>query len=320
MRAPRESRSQDPLKETTMGALKRVVDPLIELMFDAGITVQEFSRLVRERAVRSAARRIAREIGRSSKSRVAIITGLPRAEVARILTADETSFSKRPDQHPARRVLAAWYGQQKFLGANGDPAVLPIFGKRKSFEQLVTIHSGGIPVRAMLDQLTQVDAVEILPGQRVKARSRVPIFKGMNTTAVANVGERAGDLLGTLKTNLRTTSNPLFEGTALMSDVDIGAIPLLRREIAQQGAAFIDGATSLLSRSRPKPRRSRAEVSAQCRVGVTVYYFQDEIVNEGSIQAPSSHGGRKNFQRRYSNSKTRRKKETLGKSSRGIWS
>jgi hypothetical protein len=317
MRAPRESWSQDPLKETTMGALKRVVDPLIDLMFDAGITVREFSRLVRERAVRSAAARIANESGRSSKSRIAIVTGLPRAEVARILNADDAFLSKRPDQHPARRVLAAWYDKQRFLGANGDPAVLPIFGKRKSFEQLVAGHSGGIPVRAMLDQLTEVDAVEILPGQRVKARSRVPIFKGMNTTAIANVGERTGDLLGTLKNNLRTTSNPLFEGTALMSDVDIGAIPLLRREISQQGAAFIDGATSLLSRSRAKPRRSRAEVPAQCRVGVTVYYFQDEISAEASVRAPTIHSGRKNLQRRYANSRLRRNKEALSKSSGG---
>jgi hypothetical protein len=318
MRVRRESLSQDPLKEATIAALKRVVDPLVELMFDAGITVAEFSRLVRERAVRSAASRIKSESGRSSKSRVAIITGLPRAEVARILNADDAFFSKRPDQHPARRVLAAWYNKQRFLAANGDPAVLPIFGKQKSFEQLVGIHSGGIPVRAMLDQLTQVDAVEILPGQRVKARSPVPIFKGMNTTAIANVGERTGDLLGTLKGNLRATSNPLFEGTALMNDIDIGAVPLVRREIAQQGAAFIDGATLLLSRSRAKPRRSKAEVPSQCRVGVTVYYFQDEIVNDAGVRAPTSHGARKNLQRRYSNSKMRRKKETLGKSSQGI--
>jgi hypothetical protein len=140
----------------------------------------------------------------------------------------------------------------------------------------------------------------------------------MNTTAIANVGERTGDLLGTLKGNLRATSNPLFEGTALMNDIDIGAVPLVRREIAQQGAAFIDGATLLLSRSRAKPRRSKAEVPGQCRVGVTVYYFQDEIVNDAGVRAPTSHGARKNLQRRYSNSKMRRKKETLGKSSQGI--
>jgi hypothetical protein len=313
MRIPHESRSPDPLKATTISALERVVDPLISLMSDAGITVQEFCRLVRERAVRSAAARIACESGRSSNSRVAIITGLARAEVARILNVEDVSSSTRRGQHPVRRVLAAWYDNRRFLGANGDPAVLPIFGRGKSFEQLVVIHGGGIPVRAMLDQLTQINAVEVLAGQRVKARSRVPIFKGMTSTAIANVGERAGDLLATLTSNLRTKSSPLFEGTALLSDIDIGAVPLVRRQIAEQGAAFIDGATSLLARSRIKTRRLNLKGYPQCRVGVSVYYFQDKIGSDDGSVTPINKGRRKNLQRRYSKAKMGSKNKVLGK-------
>jgi Family of unknown function (DUF6502) len=307
MRIRQESSSRDPLKETTISALERVMDPLISLILDAGITVQEFCRLARETAVRSASARVANESGRSSNSRVAIMTGLARAEVSRILNIEDVSSHTLVGQHPARRVLAAWYDDQRFLGANGDPAVLPIFGKRRSFEQLVAIHSGGIPVRAMLDQLTQINAVEILTGQRVKARSRVPMFQGMTSTVIANLGERAGDLLRTLTTNLRAASNPLFEGTAMLSDIDIDAVPLIRRQIAEQGAAFIDGATSLLGRSRIRSRRSKMEGYPQCRVGVTVYYFQDEISGHDDSEPPPNQRRRKNLQRGYSKEKMARK-------------
>jgi hypothetical protein len=302
MRIPHEPRAHDPFKESTISALRRVIDPLIDLMFDSGITVQEFSQLVRDRAVRSAAARVVRESGRSSKSRIAILTGLARAEVARILDTNEAWVSSRVGQHPARRVLAAWYDNQRFLGADGDPAVLPIFGRRKSFEQLVATHSGGIPVRAMLDQLAQISAVEILPGQRVKVKSRVPIFKGMTCSAIANVGERTSDLLSTLKSNLRTRSTPLFEGTAFVCDADLGAVPLLRRQIGEQGAAFIDGATSLLARSRSRIRRSGKE-SSHCRVGVSVYYFEDGVATESAIETSTDRGRRKNLQRQRSKSK-----------------
>jgi hypothetical protein len=303
MPIPHESRSHDPFKESAISALRRVIDPLIDLMFDTGITVQEFSQLVRDRAVRSAAARVARESGRSSNSRVAITTGLARAEVARILDTNESLFSSRVGHHPARRVLAAWYDNQRFLGADGDPAVLPIFGRRKSFEQLVATHSGGIPVRAMLDQLAQISAVEILPGQRVKVKARVPIFKGMTCSAIANVGERTGDLLSTLKSNLRTTSTPLFEGTAFVCDVDLGSVPLLRRQIAEQGAAFIDGASSLLTRSRSRSRRSGMKESSHCRVGVTVYYFEDDLASERDGGTSTDKVRRKNLQRQYNKSK-----------------
>lgn len=168
----------------------------------------------------------------------------------------------------------------------------------------------------MLDQLAQINAVEILAGQRVKAKSRVPIFKGMTSTAIANLGERAGDLLRTLGGNIRATANPLFEETAVLNDIDITAVPLVRRQIAEQGAAFIDGATSLLSRSRMKRRLSILPKSTQCRVGVTVYYFQDEMASDGDFAAPSNNSPRKNLQRRHSKSKMGHKIKPSDKSSR----
>jgi hypothetical protein len=292
-----EPRSQDRLKEATIIALARVIDPLVDLTFDAGITVREFTKLVRERAVRRAASRVAKEGGRTSKSRVSIITGLPRSEVARLLRADDLSTRSRLGQHPARKVLAAWYGNPRFLRANGDPAVLPIFGKRRSFERLVAMSSGGIPVRAMLDQLVQINAVEVLSGRRVKAKSRVPIFTGLTSSAIAIIGERAGDLLETLRSNLHATTAPLFEGTALLADIEPAAVPLLRREIAEQGAAFLDGANSLLARARAKPRRPMLAGTPKCRVGVTIYYFQDGAANQVSRRSVIGSGRRKNLQR-----------------------
>jgi Family of unknown function (DUF6502) len=299
---PQLLRSHDPIKQATVVALRRVVDPVMDLMFDAGITVREFNGLARERAVRVAASRVGKEGGRISKSRVAIITGLARSEVAKILIADDLSIDPPPDQHPARKVLAGWYGNGRFLAGNGDPAILPIYGKRRSFERLVTLYSGGTPVRAMLDQLVQNDAVEILSGQRVKAKSRVPIFRGMTSSAIAMIGDRAADLLETLKGNLRATTKPLFESTAVSTNIDVEAVPLVRKEIADQGAAFIDGANSLFSRSRPKSRRSKLKGPGKIRIGVTVYYFQDDLPGE-KFGAPVARKRRKNLQRRLKHSK-----------------
>jgi Family of unknown function (DUF6502) len=293
----------DQLKESTIVALKRVIDPLIDLMFDAGITVPEINKVVRARAVQRAATRIAKENGRRSNSRIAIITGLARSEVARLFNAVDAASNARQGQHPARRVLAAWYENRRFLAANGDPAILPIFGKRRSFEQLVAMHSGGIPVRAMLDELAQIDAIEILSGQRVKAMSRLPILSGMSSRAIAMLGERTGDLLDTLTKNLQAIDKPLFEGTALMMDVEVDAVPLVRRQIAEQGAAFIDGANSLFARSRAKPSQSAIKDPPKCRVGVTVYYFQDEIASREGRQAPPERSRRKNLRRRGNSKK-----------------
>lgn len=247
--------------------------------------------------MRTAASRVCKESGRDSKSRIAIITGLPRSEVARILESNDASPTRRLGQHPARKVLAAWFDNPRFLAANGDPAVLPIFGKRRSFEQLVSMHSGGIPVRAMLDELTQIDAVEQLEDQRVRAKSRIPILTGMTAGAIAVIGERTRDLLDTLTNNLRRTSKPLFEGTALADEIDLEMISLIRREIAEQGASFLNSANSLFGRSSVKAKRSIPKTSTKYRLGVSVYYFQDDIEGATESKPEKSNQRRKNLSR-----------------------
>ena len=267
-------------------------------MLDTGVTVQEFSRILRRRAVRRAAVRITKENGRGSNSRVAIITGLPRSEVARILLADEAPKVSRLGQHPARKVLAGWYDNPIFLSENGDPAPLPIFGARRSFERLVALYSGGIPVRAMLDQLIQINAIEVLPGQLVNAKSRVPIFTGLTSIAIRTIGDRTRDLLDSLRSNLRAPI-PLFEGTAVMSEVDAKAVPIIRKELAEQGAIFIEGANSLFSRSRNRTRQLKLKRIPKCRIGITAYYFQNDLADdESSSESSASTTRRKNLSRR----------------------
>jgi hypothetical protein len=75
-------------------------------------------------------------------------------------------------------------------------------------------------------------------------------------------------------------------------------VTLIRREIAEQGTSFITGANSLFNRSRIKPSRTSAKKTATCRVGVTVYYFQDDIEGNGESRPAAAYGRRKNLQRR----------------------
>jgi len=294
--------STDPLKSGTISALTKIVDPLIDLILDTGVTVQEFTRILRERAVRRADARVTKENGRGSKSRVAILTGLPRSEVARILMAAEVPQTRGAGHHPARRVLNGWYENPAFLSENGDPAVLPIFGTRRSFERLVARYSAGTPVRAMLDQLVQINAVEMLPDQQVKAISRVPTLTGFNSIAIATIGDRTRDLLDTLLRNLRAPA-PLFEGTAVIGDIEADVVPVVKREIAEQGAIFIESANSLLSRSRNRTRPPKSKRGPKYRVGITAYYFQTDITDDqqGAKSVPPPR--RKNLHRQMRKSR-----------------
>jgi hypothetical protein len=203
----------------------------------------------------------------------------------------------KPDQHPARRVLAAWHDDPRFLAPNGDPAVLPIFGKKRSFERLVERYGASIPVRAMLDELMQLDAVERLEDQKIRAKSRVPIMTGLTNRSITAVGERGRDLLETLAHNVRRSTQPYFEATAVIDEGDLELVNFLRREIAEQGTNFINSATSLLNRSQIKRSSKTAKSSRGVRLGVTVYYFQEESPSNDEAIGVGTHGRRKNLRR-----------------------
>jgi Family of unknown function (DUF6502) len=284
----------DPVKVATINALARVLDPLLELMFDAGVTVPELNRVARDRAVRGAAKRIRRETGRESNSRVAILTGLSRSEVGRILNTKDSAAAQKPDQHRARRVLAGWHESSSFLAPNGLPADLPIFGKTHSFQNLVERYGGGIPVRAMLDELTRLNAVEQIEGMKVRAVTRIPIQTSLTNRSITALGERAGELLETLTHNVRYGSQPMFEATALIADADMDMISLARQVIAERGRKFINDADTLLNRSRTKTKQKNPENGELCRLGVTVYYFQDQTKDEETLTVKS----RKNLRRK----------------------
>ncbi len=252
----------------------------------------ELNKVARDRAVRVAARRIKQEIGRDSKSRVAILTGLPRSEVGRILKSEDPASVPQPDQHRARRVLAGWHESSVFLTANGLPADLPIFGKTRSFQNLVARHGGGIPVRAMLDELTRLNAVEQIEGMKVRAIARIPIQTGLTNRSITTLGERASELLETLTHNIRHATQPMFEATAFVADADMNMISLTRQAITERGEKFIRDAETLLHRSRAKTKVKNDEL---CRLGVTVYYFQDQAKGEKELTGKP----RKNLRRMH---------------------
>jgi hypothetical protein len=292
----RISLETDPIKEATLGALELILDPLLDLMFDVGLSVQELNFLTRLRAVHVATRRLLKESGRQSNSRVAIITGIPRSEVAKISKLSKSRGSDKVSQQPARRTLAGWFSDPKYLSSAGEPAVLPIFGKRRSFESLVSKYGVGIPVRAMLDELIQIGAVERLSNQRVTIRTRVPVSVGLTPTAIEAAGEHCKNLLGTLIQNIRRVERPLFEATSLISDASPSLLPVVRREIADQGTSLINSASAILKRSQGKVKTKDANQAVR-RIGVTVFYFEDSVEPTAEFASPGKPKRRTNLRR-----------------------
>ena len=248
----------------------------------------------------AAAERITQNGGHASNSRIAVMTGIPRSEVARALKGVDLQSTQQKTL-PANNVLEAWHSNPAFVTKAGRPAVLPIFGKGRTFERLVQTNGRGTPVRVMFDQLLEFRAITILRNSRVKATTRTASARGLSNVTIANLGERTADLIETLKRNLKGSEDPLFERTTV-EWTDADSLHHVRCQIEKEGLAFAKAIGSIMRRSRSKAPRSIGQETNQRKIGVTVFYFEQKPSKR--VTYPTTTLRRKNLKRSVNASKS----------------
>lgn len=160
---------QQPVPATRnalVALLVKALRPLVVLMLRHGLTAYEFAEISRwvfahvamdrkQFAVRG------RDVWSMTKSRAAVLTGLTRREVDRLVCMQAPAVDEaRKSFHRSARILTAWTHEDGYQDRNGKPGDLPIKGGHGSLEWLVRHYCRDIPVRAMLDELVDRGCVE----------------------------------------------------------------------------------------------------------------------------------------------------------------
>jgi hypothetical protein len=273
-------------------ALLQLFEPLTGFVMDAGLSTKELHSILRHAAVRSVAARQREVSHRINISGIAATTGIPRSEISRILKLTEESEEQPTDrgQQSTNRILAAWHEEPRFTNANGQPAELKLYGRGTSFESLVKTHGGGIPTRAVLDELVRTRAVDVLPGQKVRARASSTVHRGISPRVIRDFGDRATELLSTMLSNMRASESPRFVASISGSTVGSNALPLLRKELSNKSTQFLaEVKECLMQEPIKKAGRDMSTMS------VTVFYYESSRRHSYKRQSSSK---RRNFRRK----------------------
>lgn len=271
------------LKSAILSMLARVLDPLVKILLEAGIGVGEFVTVVKTayvRAARETGRQAGGEMKRPNASRIAVVTGLTRLEVAAILAAGEGG-PVTPDRgrQRAERVLAGWWNDFDFHDKTGQPALLPVKGARRSFEALVRLYSGERwRTATILDELLRVKAVQQLPDGRLKAVSRTYATVRWDPSGFQAIGDQLAEHCETLLHNLKDPSHPFFVGRVLNTRVDPRWLPILMRDLRDSAEVFIQSQDRTLNHIGHTLSGEASEKGgttvAPVRLGVTLYVVE----------------------------------------------
>lgn len=294
----------ESLKSAIQAAILRVLEPLVKSLMEAGFGVGDFDSLVKiayVHAARDQGRISGAEPRRPNISRIAVVTGLTRPEVARILSEDvaDRPHDRRRRQR-AERVLSGWWNDSAFQDALGNPLVLPLRGKRRSFTVLVERYSGERwLVPTILDELLRVKAVRRLADGHLQAVSRTTATVRWSPDGLAAFGEQLNEHCTTLLHNFKYPSRRRFVRRVVNARLDPNYLPLLRRDIEEQAEGLAESVDHALNDPTHTPAKDTSLGTAS--LGVAVYVFEsspEELASEAPLADPGKPKRRRGARRK----------------------
>jgi hypothetical protein len=257
-------------------AIATLLRPLFRLLLRQSMSFIAFQEIAKRVYVEVAMKDFSIEGKAPSMSRAALLSGLTRKEVARLLAEpgpdpDAAEFGERYNR--AARVLTGWVRDPDFLDEAGAPRALDPEGDR-GFAGLVRRHSGDIPVRAVLDELVRVGAVRRDEAGRIRLHAHAYVPTHSMGDKLAILGTDVADLLSTIDHNIfATAAEPRFQRKVMYHRIPATSLPALRRLSATQAQALLERLDRWLQERDIAP----AEGEGAARVGLGIYYFEEPL-------------------------------------------
>ena len=269
-------------------AVVAVLRPLIKLALRMGMAHGRFSDLAKEAYVDVAREHFSGPGRRATASRIAILTGLTRRDVGRLLKGDVVGGQESPRTrfNRAARVLGAWSRDPKFLDGRGAPASLVFESDDDvSFSELVRDHGADVTPRAVLDELLRVGSVRQMKDGRFRPaqRSYVP---DSDDEKLAILGTDVADLISTIDHNMEAKPErdaAYFQRKVSYDNLPEAYLPKLQALIAREAQRLLERLDRDMSKhdrdDQPTPKRGDNQ-SNRHRAMLGIYFYRDEYRDE----------------------------------------
>ena len=209
----------------------------------------------------------------TNSSKVAILTGLGRREVAKQREMLAAVDQREPTYlNSATRVLSGWHQDADYLDSDGHPRDIPAVGPPPSFEDLCRRYGGDIPYSALLKELRAVGAVSRGDDAAVRALSRVYIPLQVDPAKVLRAGSVLQDIGTTVVHDLTVTPKQTlrFERRAANDRIAARHEAAFRAFLEAEGQAFLERADEWLTRHEATEQVNRRTVRHFASVSASI--------------------------------------------------
>jgi len=265
------------VKKTLFAAIVSLLQPLVRILLRNGVPYGTFADLAKYVYVKVAMEEFGLPNRKQTASRVSIITGLTRKEVSRVQGISDTGNEETVERYNrAARVVTGWVRDSRFSDSNGSPADLVVEGSGTSFSELVRQYSGDMPVRAVLDELDRVGAIDRLPDGRMRliARAYIPVSGDVEKLGI--LGTDVRDLISTIDNNItKDAGERVLQRKVSYDNLPAEILPELRQISKEKGQKLLEELDSWLSQ-HDRDNSPSKNGTGRHRAGVGIYYFEED--------------------------------------------
>jgi hypothetical protein len=264
-------------------AVERTLRPLFRILLRNHMSFKAFVDIAKHTYVEVAADEFGIPGKKTSVSRVALLSGLTRKEVQRLLDAPRANDAEAGERYNrAARVVAGWVRDPDFSDADGNPKVLAVQDGpqgQADFAVLVRRFSGDIPFRAILDELLRVGVVEKVGDNGVQLKTRAYVPEGGNADKINILGTDVSDLVSTIDHNLQQgAQDPFFQRKVMYDNVPVEALQEFRRLSSTQAQTLLERLDKWLSQHDRDT--SKTDGTGRMRTGIGIYYFEEDMESQ----------------------------------------
>ncbi len=262
-----------------INALAKAAYPILyalaRILLRYGIGYIAFSEIAKRAFIDVAHNEFALPGRKQTISRISALTGLSRKEIGLVLK-QEPLDNGLDNIHINRvaRVISGWLNDKHYQDHQQQPLDLPFEGD-SSFSSLVKRYSGDLTPKTIADELMRIDAINTLPGGKLRLQQHAYIPKDDLLHKTSLLGNDVSDLIATIDHNMADPEQPYFQRKVSYQNIDEASIKTLHFELNQLSQQSLEKMQAMIQ----KKAKAATGQRKKC-LGVGIYYFEKDGEDE----------------------------------------
>ncbi len=234
-------RKDDEMTDDTSGdvlrnAIKGLLRPIVRLCLSNAIKLSDVVELLKQVFVEVGREELAQKNQEISGSRISVMTGVHRKDVARIQS--EGAELKQPE-NIISKIMVQWQHDKEFTTKAGKPRVLTAVGSKSEFAKLVeSVNGNNVSPYTVLFEMERLGIVK-KKGGRVTLEWRDYISSESEAEGLQMLVEDSQDLISAVTENIYEASetNNLHLKTEY-DKIPVSQVPIIRKWLIEEGSRF----------------------------------------------------------------------------------